>query len=191
MRFIKYADFHQFLFRPGKIIRRLAAVTILMPPTFHIAHLKRYVHKFSEVPQKLTCCERFGLQLLLNTEYIFVTPERRSEGLFLDEMNFSGETIDFRLKHAIHIPKAMHLRLKMKCLGAILVYPVRRQNFAGKMHLRHLRLCHKRKQKRKKGKLTWIHIYCVGALYFLESFDNSLHLLFRKGQWKDKDHWQW
>ena len=30
----------------------------------------------------------------------------------------------------------MHLRLKMKFLGAILVHPVRRQNFAGKMHLR-------------------------------------------------------
>ena len=34
------------------------------------------------------------------------------------------------------ILKAMHLRLKMKFLEAILVHPVRRQNFAGKMHLR-------------------------------------------------------
>ena len=73
----KNTDFHQFLCHPGKIIRRLAAVTILRPPTFHIAHLKRYVHKFSGVPPKSTCCERFGLQLLSNSEeFIFVTPER-------------------------------------------------------------------------------------------------------------------
>ena len=71
----KNADFHQFLFPPGKIIRWLAAVTILRLPTFHIAHLKRYVHKFSGVPQKLTCCERFGLQLLPNSEeFIFFHP---------------------------------------------------------------------------------------------------------------------
>ena len=30
----------------------------------------------------------------------------------------------------------MHLRLNMKFLGAILVHPVRRQNFAGKLHIR-------------------------------------------------------
>ena len=47
--------------------------------------------------------------------------------------NFPGETVDFRLQHAIHILKAKHLRLKMGCLGAILVHPVRRQNFAGKL----------------------------------------------------------
>ena len=40
----------------------------------------------------------------------------------------------------------MDLRLKMKFLGAILVHPVRRQNFAGTgapYILQHLRLCHK------------------------------------------------
>ena len=36
-------DFHQVLCHSGKIIRRLAAVSILRPPTFHIAHLNRYV----------------------------------------------------------------------------------------------------------------------------------------------------
>ena len=70
-------DFHQVLCHSGKIIRRLAAVSILSLQTFHIGHLKRYVHKFSRLPQKLTCCERFGLQLLQNSEeFIFFTPER-------------------------------------------------------------------------------------------------------------------
>ena len=64
----------------------------------------------------------------------FLSPQKgRSEGLFLDKKNFPGETVDFRLQHAIHILKAKHLRLKMGCLGAILVHPVRRQNFAGKL----------------------------------------------------------
>ena len=39
----------------------------------------------------------------------------------------------------------MHLRVKLKFLGAILVHPVRRQNFAGTgapYILQHLRLCH-------------------------------------------------
>ena len=86
----KNADFHQFLFHPGKIIRWLAAVTILRLPTFHIAHLKRYVHKFSGVPQKLTCCERFGLQLLPNSEdFIFVTPERPFLGVPFGQNQFS------------------------------------------------------------------------------------------------------
>ena len=35
--------------------------------------------------------------------------------------------------YVLHILKAMHLSLKMKFLGAILVHPVRRQNFAGKL----------------------------------------------------------
>ena len=48
--------------------------------------------KFSGMPQQLTCCERFVLQLLP--------------------------------------------RLKMKYLGAMLVDPVRRQNFAGKLSIR-------------------------------------------------------
>ena len=39
----------------------------------------------------------------------------------------------------------MHLRVNLKFLGAILVHPVRRQNFAGTgapQILQHLRLCH-------------------------------------------------
>ena len=68
---------------------------------------------------------------------VFFSPQKGcSEVLFLDKKNFPSETVDFCLQHAIHILKAMHLWLKMKFLGAILVHPVRSQNFAGKMHLR-------------------------------------------------------
>ena len=47
-----------------KKIRRPAADSILMLPTFHIAHLNHYTPKFSGVPQKLTWCQQFGLQVL-------------------------------------------------------------------------------------------------------------------------------
>ena len=68
---------------------------------------------------------------------VFFSPQKGcSEVLFLDKKNIPSETVDFCLQHAIHILKAMHLWLKMKFLGAILVHPVRSQNFAGKMHLR-------------------------------------------------------
>ena len=42
---------------------RAAADSILMPPTFHIARLNRYTPNFSGVPQKLTWCQQFGLQI--------------------------------------------------------------------------------------------------------------------------------
>ena len=86
----KNADFHQFLFHPGKIICRTAVVSMMRPPTFHIAHLKRYVHKFSGVPQKSTSCERFGLQLLPNSEEcIFFTQERLFLGVVFGQKLFS------------------------------------------------------------------------------------------------------
>ena len=42
---------------------RPAADSILMPPTFPIARLNRYTPNFSGVPQKLTWCQQFGLQI--------------------------------------------------------------------------------------------------------------------------------
>ena len=50
----------------SNVISNVAQVfknAILMPPCFHIAHLKRYVPNISGVPQKLTWRNRFGLQL--------------------------------------------------------------------------------------------------------------------------------
>ena len=42
---------------------RARVPTILMPPTFPIARLNRYTPNFSGVPQKLTWCQQFGLQI--------------------------------------------------------------------------------------------------------------------------------
>ena len=42
---------------------RARVPTILMPPTFPIASLNRYTPNFSGVPQKLTWCQQFGLQI--------------------------------------------------------------------------------------------------------------------------------
>merc|ERR1712016_294618 len=42
---------------------RPAADSILMPPTFHIPRLNHYTPNFSGVPQKLTWCQQFDLQI--------------------------------------------------------------------------------------------------------------------------------
>ena len=55
---------HEFACRLGEKVRRPAADSILMPATFPIARLNRYTPKFSGVPQKLTWCQQFGLQVL-------------------------------------------------------------------------------------------------------------------------------
>ena len=63
-RFIKKHRFSLISASPPPSTKYRPAVnSILMPPCFHIAHLKRYVPNFSGVPQKLTWRNRFGLQL--------------------------------------------------------------------------------------------------------------------------------
>ena len=59
----KISLFHEFSCRFDNKNRRPAADSILMPPTFHIARLNRYTPNFSGVPQKLTWCQQFGLQI--------------------------------------------------------------------------------------------------------------------------------
>ena len=59
----KISLFHEFSCRFDKKNRRPAADSILMPPTFPIARLNRYTPNFSGVPQKLTWCQQFGLQI--------------------------------------------------------------------------------------------------------------------------------
>ena len=59
----KISLFHEFSCPLGKKNRQPAADSILMPPTFHIARLNRYTPNFSGVPQKLTWCQQFGLQI--------------------------------------------------------------------------------------------------------------------------------
>ena len=46
-----------------------------------------------------------------------------------------SDVVDFHLQADIHILEAMHVRAQLVYLGAILVHPMRRQNFAGELHL--------------------------------------------------------
>ena len=59
----KSSIFHWFLLPPPKKKYRARVPTILMPQTFPIASLNRYTPNFSGVPQKLTWCQQFGLQI--------------------------------------------------------------------------------------------------------------------------------
>ena len=59
----KSSIFHWFLLPPPKKKYRARVPTILMPETFPIASLNRYTPNFSGVPQKLTWCQQFGLQI--------------------------------------------------------------------------------------------------------------------------------
>ena len=90
--------------------------------------------------QKLTFCERFGLQILPNSEEcIFVTPERPFLGVVFGQKEFSrrnGRLTPIYISCNTYSESYAYLRLKIKYLGAILVHPVRRQNFAGKLHIR-------------------------------------------------------
>ena len=57
---------------------RPAADSILMPPTFPIASLNRYTPNFSGVPQKLTWCQRFGLQIFPKWGYAHILPRKNA-----------------------------------------------------------------------------------------------------------------
>ena len=65
---VKNANLHQYLCHSGELIRQPAAVSILLPTTFHRAHLNRYIPNFQWVYQKLTRCELFGLRFLQKRE---------------------------------------------------------------------------------------------------------------------------
>ena len=65
------------------------------PPTFPIASLNRFTPNFSGVPQKLTWCQKFGLQSEVMGDICRL--EMAVLGVFLDEISFPGQTVDFRL----------------------------------------------------------------------------------------------
>ena len=46
-----------------------------------------------------------------------------------------SNVVDCHLQYDIQILEAMHVRAQLGYLGAILVHPMRRQNFAGELHL--------------------------------------------------------
>ena len=58
-----FSFFHEFACPHANYFCQAAADSILMPPTFPIASLNRYTPNFSGVPQKLTWCQQFGLQI--------------------------------------------------------------------------------------------------------------------------------
>ena len=58
----KVLFFSDFLIQtPKKVLG--SCTHILMPPTFPIASLNRFTPEYSGVPQKLTWCQQFGLQV--------------------------------------------------------------------------------------------------------------------------------
>ena len=62
--------------------------------TFPIASLNHYNPKFSGVPQKLTWCQQFGIQIIPKWGE---ANENAFLGYFLDKISFPGQTVDFRL----------------------------------------------------------------------------------------------
>ena len=71
-RRLKNSVFHEFACRFGEKVRRPAADSILMPPTFPIARLNRYAPNFSGLPQKLTWCQHFGLQIFPKEWIVYI-----------------------------------------------------------------------------------------------------------------------
>ena len=67
---------------------------------------------------------------------IFVKQKGWFEGLSFDRINFPGSTVNFCLKHVIHILKAFHVEVHLRYLGPFYVHPCRHQNFDGKLHIR-------------------------------------------------------
>ena len=73
---------------------------------------------FFRVTSKLTRCNLFDIQLLEKRKrMIFVTPRRSFLWLLLDGINFPGQAANFCLKQAVHIPKALHVRVHLRYLA--------------------------------------------------------------------------
>ena len=66
---------------------------------------------------------------------IFVKQKSWFEGLSFDRITFPGSTVNFCLKHVIHILKAFHVEVHLRYLGPFLVH-LWHQNFAVKLHIR-------------------------------------------------------
>jgi len=94
-----------------------------MLPTFHIARLNRYTPKFSGVPQKLTWCQQFGLQVLPKWGDANIWPLKKAVfRCFFGLSRFPGQTVDFRLSMSYIFGKLWHLaiiwpiRKSFKCI---------------------------------------------------------------------------
>ena len=58
----------------------------------------------------------------------------RAKNIQTLKITHPGQTVNFRLYHAMHILRANVVRVQMGHLGAISVHLMRRQNFSGKFH---------------------------------------------------------
>ena len=75
---VKISVFHEFALPYPTFFCRPAADSILIPPTFPIASLNRYTPNFSGVPQKLTWCQQFGLQILPKWGDAHICPQKNA-----------------------------------------------------------------------------------------------------------------
>ena len=96
--------------------------SILVPPTFHIASLKRYTPNFSGPPQKLTC-RLASRSFQSQVTQIRVHQNRQKWGVSLHKIDFPGKMVNCCLQHTIHILKAIVLAVILVYLG--ILWPVR------------------------------------------------------------------
>ena len=113
----------------GKILFCSAADSILMPPTIPIASLNRYTPRNPKITQESTWCQQFILQILPKWgDANFCRLEKAIFMCFLKKTQFSSQTVDFRIKHVIHVWKAYASAVNLSYLETILMHPTRRQN---------------------------------------------------------------
>ena len=113
---------------------RPAADSILMPPTFPIASLNRYTPNFSGVPQKLTWCQQFGLQIFPKWgDADICRLEMAVFRCFFGQNKFSrpnGRLSPIACLTYLESYGTYNLGYQK----SISVHPTRRQNFAGKVY---------------------------------------------------------
>ena len=93
-----------FRYAPSEITKnsqkyRSGVRSILMPPTFHIAHLNCHTCKISGAKLKLIWCQGFGAQSLPKSGNPNWCHQKRPFWVFFWRTNFPGQTVNFCLMH--------------------------------------------------------------------------------------------
>ena len=128
--FKKSSIFHWFPYPHPQKNYGARVPTIFMPPTFPIASLNRYTPNFSGVPQKLTWCQQFGLQIFPKWGDAHILPQKNAVFrcfFWLNKFSRPNSWLSPIACHTSYIWKAM-------TLSHNLAYPTRRQIFAGKQY---------------------------------------------------------
>ena len=104
--------------------------SILMPRTFHIAHLNRHTRKISGVPLKTARCKGFGVRSLPTS----INPDSCAQKKAILRCSFGRNK--FSWLNGQFLPTACSdllkdnvVRVHLRCLGTIYVNPVARQIF--------------------------------------------------------------